>query len=243
VGDSVRDSVWDSVWDSVGDSVWDSVGASVWDSVRASVGASVYGQHESGWMSFYDYFRDACGLTEQTGNLSGLMALSRSAGWALPHKKICWVSERPCLLCRNATGQLHSTDGPALEYPDGWQLWRINGVAVPEWLVMTPAEELNPLDFAKQDNAEVRREFVRKIGVERLCAKLGTTVLDRSADGMYELHLVPLGGATGEWPYLKMRNPSIGVYHMEAVERGCKTVADALRFRNGGEMTHLAPIS
>ena len=50
---------------------------------------------------------------------------------------------------------------------------------------------------------------------------------------MYELLEVDLKGQTGAWPYLKMRNPSIPVWHLEAVARECKTVADALTFRNG----------
>ena len=137
---------------------------------------------------------------------------------------------------------LHREDGPAV-VSDAEDLYFLNGVLVEPWLVETPADKLDPLLFAQQENAEVRREFVRKIGVERLCTKLGTQVLDRSDDGMYELHLVDLKGATGPWPYLKMRNPSIGVYHMEAVAKECRTVKAALAFRNGGEFQHLAPLT
>jgi hypothetical protein len=54
---------------------------------------------------------------------------------------------------------------------------------------------------------------------------------------------VDLKGTTGLWPYLKMRNPSIGVYHMEAVKKSCRTVHEALVFRNGGEFEHIAPLT
>ncbi len=43
-------------------------------------------------------------------------------------------------------------------------------------------------------------------------------------------------GATGKWPYLKMLNPSIGVWHMECVDRSCKTVKDAIKWRNQSEI-------
>jgi hypothetical protein len=72
-------------------SVRASVWASVWASVRASVRASVYGQHDAGWLAFYAFFREQCGLDEQTAKLAGLLALAKSAGWALPHRGICWV--------------------------------------------------------------------------------------------------------------------------------------------------------
>ena len=32
-------------------------------------------------------------------------------------------------------------------------------------------------------------------------------------------------------PYLKMKNPSIGTYHIEGIGLECKTVKDAIRFR------------
>src|SRR3990167_2872753 len=57
------------------------VGDSVWASVRASVGASGYGQHDAGWLSFYRYSHDVLGLTDQTAALGGLWEIAESAGW------------------------------------------------------------------------------------------------------------------------------------------------------------------
>ena len=249
VGASVWDSVRASVGASVGDSVRDSVRASVWDSVRDSVRASVrdsvrdsvYGQHDAAWLSFYDYFNQACNLTVQTEKLSGLIELAKNAGWTLPHLHICWVSERHSIVARNERGQLHSLTGPAVMYPDGWKIYALNGIRVSAELVETPAEELDPLLFAKEQNAEIRREILRKVGIDRLCAKLGTKVIDKVGD--YELHLVDLQGRTGLWPYLRMRNPSIDAWHMEAVAKECMTVQEALNWRNGGEFKHFAPLS
>lgn len=130
--------------------------------------------------------------------------------------------------------KLHCDGGPSVEYPDGTRCWSLNGIAVPQWLAETSADEIDCSEFAKLTNAEVRREFLRKVGVERFCEKVGSTVLDKQGD--YELHLIDLGGTTGKWPYLKMLNPSIGVWHMECVEKNCKTVEDALTFRNQSEI-------
>ena len=149
-----------------------------------------------------------------------------------------WVAKPQ--LHKRPDRSLHRSDGPAV-VSDAEDLYFLNGVLVESWLVETPAEQLDPARFATIENAEVRREFVRKVGIERICSKLGTKVLDKQGD--YELHLVPLGGATGDWPYLKMRNPSIDVWHMEAVARECRTVEQALRFRNGGKFRHIAPMS
>ena len=157
VRDSVRDSVGASVRASVGDSVRDSVGASVRDSVRASV----YGQHDAGWLAFHRYFYEQCGLRNETKKLAGLWELCQSAGWILPHKNICWVSERHSTLNRDDRGRLHSVDSPALAYPDGWALYYWHGIAVTEKIIMQP-ESITVEQIDTEENAEVRRVMVEQ---------------------------------------------------------------------------------
>ena len=249
VGDSVRDSVrdrvgasvWDSVRDSVRDSVWanvgDSVGASVRDSVRDSVGDSVwtsvgdsgYGQHDASWIAFYDFFRKVCLLESRTEELNGLTEITESAGWYLPHEHICWITERHRRVCRNSRGQLHSHDGMAVEYPDGWGVWAWNGVRVTEQIILTP-NTLTPEQIAKETNAQVRQIIVERIGIERVCQLFNARSIDKHGD--YELLVLDLGDGRKR-PYLKMRNPSIGVWHVEGVAPNVKTVQEALNFRNG----------
>ncbi|MGH2361004.1 MAG: DUF6745 domain-containing protein, partial [bacterium] len=192
-------------------------------------------------------FRDVLGL-KLAGNLwqrdRDYADAQSSACWWWPGKDFIAVSDRPHRIKvrrdANNVNILHDETGPAIAW-EGYPMYFLNGVLVPAWLVETTADQLDALAFAKIENAEIRREFIRKIGVERLCAKLGTKVMDKQGD--YELHLVDLHGETGAWPYLKMRNPSIGVYHMEAVSKECKTVEQALNFRNGGPLRHLAPLT
>ena len=240
VRDSVRDSVWDSVWTSVMASVMDSILDSVRDSVKASIRASIrasvwdsvwgsgFGQHDAAWLAVYDYFATVCGLIKQTEKLRGLWSVAKNAGWYLPYEHICWISERHNI-CRLKDNRIHCSDGPAIAYSDGWAIYGLNGVRVPQWLVETPANRIDPKKFAEIENAEVRREFVRKVGVERIAQKCGATLLDKRDD--YELLQIDLQGSTGKWPYLKMLNPSIGVWHLECVDKACRTVQQALNFR------------
>jgi hypothetical protein len=173
---SVRASVWASVWDSVGasvgDSVWDSVGDSVWDSVGDSVGESCYGQHDASWLAFYAYFSEVCGLTEQTRKLAGLWELAKSAGWCLPYQNICWVSERHNILHRDERGRLHSTDSATLAYPDGWSIYAIHGVRVPEDVIMSP-HALTAHRITEEKNTEVRRVMLDRFGTSRYLIEIG----------------------------------------------------------------------
>ncbi len=184
VGASVRDSVWasvrGSVWDGVLDSVWANVWASVrasvrdsvWASVRDSVGASVYGQHDASWLGFYDFFADVLALKNETAKLSGLMALSHSAGWALPHKNICWISERHHILARDSRGRLHSIVGPACAFPDGWAIYAVHGIRVPAYVVERP-QEITVAKIASETNIEVRRVMIERYGEARYIVDSG----------------------------------------------------------------------
>jgi len=131
----------------------------------------------------------------------------------IPYKGIAFISEKPIAI-HWKNQRLHNEKGLAVEYSDGYGLYSLNGVRVPKEIVMTPAEQLDPTLILKEKNAEVRREIVRKIGVERVCQKLGAKVIDKEGD--YELLNLDLGENRIR-PYLKMKNPSIGVYHIEGV--------------------------
>jgi hypothetical protein len=116
----------------------------------------------------------------------------------------------------------------AIQYPDGWGLYVLNGVVLDEHIVMTPASKLDPKILLSETNVEKRREIVRKIGIEIVQEKLGSKVIDTLDN--YELITITFGDKV-ERPYLKMKNPSIGVYHVEGVPPGVKTVLEALHSR------------
>ena len=157
------------------------LGNSVGESVRASVWDSVYGQHEAGWLSFYSFFREAVSLTSKTDNLDGLFQLAMSAGWAIPHANICWVSERHHILSRNDRGLLHSIVGPAVAYPDGWKIYAVNGIRVKEtWITHT--SELTASDVFKEQNAEVRRAGCELIGWDRVLSGIDARLIDDDGD-------------------------------------------------------------
>src|ERR1700722_5397463 len=78
------------------------------ESANSSVNQSGYGQHDANWLAFYDFFSEVCDLKNETAKLSGLMKVAKSAGWFIPHEKICWISERPVHLSKDPEGRLHN---------------------------------------------------------------------------------------------------------------------------------------
>jgi hypothetical protein len=184
---------------------------------------------------FYDFCR-RIGV-RYTGDENALLDVwlteARTCHWWWPYKGLVIASERPTTLHVDADGRLHSDHGLALGYRDGWGVYALHGVRVPDWLVLTPAHDLDPQRLLKEENVEVRREFVRKVGIERVCGALNATVTDRAGD--YELLLLDLRDGRRR-PYLKMKNPSIGVYHLEGVHPTCETVQQALNWRAYGRI-------
>ncbi len=65
-----------------------------------------------------------------------------------------------------------------MEFPDRWRIFALNGVRVPRELAVTPARKLDTRLVLKERNTEVRREIVRKIGMERIAMALGAVTLD-----------------------------------------------------------------
>jgi hypothetical protein len=156
-----------------------------------------------------------------------------------PLPDVCIVSKLPTVIHRNETGQLHCESGEAVTYGD-WGFYALNGVAVPEYLVKTHSGNLSLDWYLEQDNADVKAEFVRKYGVERMLA-LGTKVdsyenYDKEwwTKSEYELwDMQVLFPNLDYQPYLKMLNQTTGVWHVEAVSPACRTIREALSERFG----------
>ena len=153
--------------------------------------------------------------------------------WWTP-KTLYWVAKPTVHTEPTGNGpRPHRTDGPALEC-DVEDLYFLHGVLVDQAIVETAPEDMGrdwlAQHFVRERNVEVRREILRKLGAALFVERMGGKVLDREGE-VYELLAVNLAGRTVAAKYLKMRNPSIGCWHVEGVPDDCKTVAEALHSR------------
>lgn len=206
VWSSSEDSAKNSIEDSVKISVWNSIGASakksILESVKASVWDSAYGQYDANWLSLYDYFKEVCGLEHQVKKLSGIFKISKNAGWWLPHEKICWVSERPCLIKQDSRWNLHNYDGPALTYPDGWSIYAFHGVHVPEKYALTSSDEINIDEVLKEPSSEVRMAVLGKTGLSKALGKIDHQLIDsKNNNDLIEFNIEnePVRGLVVRW--------------------------------------------
>jgi len=242
VGEQVGDQVWEQVGEQVGDQVWEQVGEQVGDQVRAQVRAQAFGSHDSSWLSLYECFGVVCGL-QVVDRLSGLIGLAKHCGWWAPYSTVCFLQDRPAKI-HLVDGRLHCDGGPSISYRDGFCVYSLNGVRVPDWLAIQRSGEIDPTRITEIKNAEIRREFVRKVGLERIRHKLEAELLDEKKvvlqtlyddawECTYRLEELHFGEGVRR-RVLIMPNASLeGVTHVEYVPMECDTVEQAMNFRIG----------
>lgn len=201
--------------------------SSLWGMLKYSLESSM----RTSFVSFSDFiFWDIYRMAYNEGDFFKYLAEACKAGlgFAVITDEVFYAVPFP-VYSLNKDGRLHKDLGPAVVWADGTREYYFNGVRIFKKLAETPAEQLDPRSILTERNAEVRREIVRKIGIERICYMLHAKVVDRK--GNYELLLLELNDGRTR-PYLKMKNPSIGVYHIEGVPLGIQTVEQALSWRN-----------
>jgi hypothetical protein len=191
-----------------------------------------FGNNYCNWAAYYGFYHDVFGFKPLNEKLFHVLkAVTVDLHWFLPFDDLCVISDFPEEICLNM-GRFHKDGGPAVRYRDGFSAWALNGVRVTRKIAETPAEDLDSHMILRPMNNDVRREIVRKIGIERICRDFKAKTIDR--EGNYELLLLDVA-RWSRLPYLKMINPSIGVYHIEGVPPDITSVKQALVWRNQSE--------
>ena len=76
-----------------------------------------YGQHEAGWLGFYDVW-DEFGV--DVSKIHPLSNLAQCCGWVWFFENFAVCTERPSHILTDEEGRPHSLDKPAILYPARW---------------------------------------------------------------------------------------------------------------------------
>ncbi len=149
---------------------------------------------------------------------------------------VYWIAEKEIIcICRPVLTlkgeRLHNENGPAVEWSNKEKYYFLNGVQVSENIVTTKAEELDPLLLIKEQNAEVRREIIRKVGVSRLLQKLNAQKLDSWRE--YELYNID-NIDIEPVHILKMTCPSTKIFYSLRIPPEIKKAYEAITWINNG---------
>ena len=190
--DAVWDAVGDAVWGAVEDAVWDAVGDAVVDAVVGSWWRYLGGSWWLSWQAYTSFFRDVCGLQlpdDLWDRDQSYAAAQSSAGWWWPHSHFVIVSDHPSEIHTERVGpdgrnshRLHNDNGPSISFRDGWALYHVHGVRVPEYVVAHP-ERITVLAIESEANAEVRRVMMSRYGEARYIQDCGAQCIHRDEYG------------------------------------------------------------
>ena len=207
--------------------------------------------------SFYDFMFTEVGIEVDAELMRKYKIWERTSKlWAIyPLDTLTVVCRRPVSVKLNENDVMHCDGGPALEFKGrgDFKIFALNGVRVPEYLAVTPSHEIDLKKYNDENNADVKAEFVKKVGIERMLhlgKKVDTFENYDQEDhpwwwsSEYELwdmkYLFP---SLDYAPYLKMKNQTTGVWHVEGCNPKCRTLRDAVKDRFGGRDLKIVKIA
>lgn len=149
----------------------------------------IYGCHEAGWLSFYDYVHEVLEI-ECVKPLQGLIELAKCCGWWAPYDDFIIFQDRPSEIHLDANGRTHHETGPAILYRDGFGVFVWHGVHVPKFVVTNP-EQISPHAIREEKNAEIRRVMLERYGFKRyLEGSLDVEFVSRDEFGELYKHIL-----------------------------------------------------
>lgn len=193
---SLEGSLWTLLGDTLGTTIRNSLKTSLEDSLRILLKDSLvthrhtywWGQQDAHWIAYYLWCAEIGAVYDPDASrrLALHADVARSCMWWWPYRGLCVVSERPSVVKMDDQGRIHAEDGPAVAFRDGWSVWAWHGVRVPQRVIEQP-ETLTVTKALAEQNAEVRRVMMTRIGPERIAAEGGMTVVDEIDDDAVEV--------------------------------------------------------
>ena len=189
----------------------------------------------SGYYSFYNYCNEVLHINYKSQQKWDCYLKLSNCGLIYPFEDFVVISEKPTSIkIKNMV--LHSDNSPSIEYADGFKVYSLNGIQVPEWLVMTPAEKIDPKLALEEKNADVQREIIRKIGYERMLNACNAQTIDKwdcpKTQLHYELKRMKFGAV--DRLYMCYEHASIpGVFYAKPVPPETKNCVQGRGFQTG----------
>ena len=142
----------------------------------------IYGCHEASWLSYYEYFKDVCGI-QNCAKLDGLTEYAKHAGWASVYEDVVVIQDRPEHILFDDQDRVHSETDAAIKYRDGTGVYMWHGVRVPaEWI--TNKSELSAKTALTWKNIEQRRAACEIVGWAQVLRELDAKTIDVDDDPM-----------------------------------------------------------
>jgi hypothetical protein len=121
----------------------------------------------SGWPCHLSFYRCVVGVTDE--DTTGWPFYEEAAvhgGPRIMAPGFAMVCDRPEFIAVDAGDRLHAVGRSAIRWRDGFELFRLHGVPVPERIITKP-ETITLEEINNEKNAEVRRAMLSLYGMDR----------------------------------------------------------------------------
>ncbi len=135
------------------------------------------------WLCSYEsFFTEVCGIKlndDITEKANAYRIACKNAGWSLLYEDFAIVCDRPEFI-KMEDGRLHSADGYAIKWRDGYGLAFWRGTRIPdEWML---GQKPTAAELLKWENIEQRRAGFEIIGWSSLLSELDAKVIDQHSN-------------------------------------------------------------
>jgi len=122
--------------------------------------------------------------TEQLKEGSLELELAESCGWVWDFGRYVFIAERPVEINyienERFEFRLHSNNRPAIRWSDNFSIYAINGILVPEFVVMRP-QRITRYAITNETNQEVRRIMIDRYKLREPISGIAAYLLDSHA--------------------------------------------------------------
>lgn len=231
IWDNIWANIWDNIWDNIRDNIRDNIGANIgvnirdniWDNIRVNIGDNIWACYyvnwsDLGWVAFCDFFRKNsfpknCFANIEAWERFDAFATGMKSGVyeIYTYEKVCFVVRPPVKIVKNENLRLHNTNGPAVVFADGVELFAINGRILPDW-IWKKRDEITKDQILEERNAEIRAAIYAVLGQKRVFDLIGAKEVCRK-------------DANGETYILYRTKEKIGEKHWQWVGVTCPSTA------------------
>ena len=193
LGDQLRDQLRDQLWGQLRGQLWDQLGGQLrgqlWDQLgdqlRGQLRDQLNGAIASGWwLTDYEFWLHIAQISGITPPDEATLSLARQAAdmltptMIIPLRGVCIAVDQHTALHRDNRNRLHCTDGAAWAWADGTQIYALDGIRVPEWVVRRPDPKRIISD--ELPNTEQRRVAMAHYGWDRAVDDLNLKIIEAS---------------------------------------------------------------
>ena len=172
---NLGDNLWDNLRDNLGVNLWDNL----WDNLRDKkieyTQTYLWGALNAYWIAYYIFphiVLRPMHTDDQMAVLNEWATIAKNSFWLYPFDGICFVCDRPNEYHFDEQWRLHNPSGPVVRFSDGYSLYAVHGVMLPDWVIEHP-EQITVDKIRDEQNAEVRRVMIDQYGQARYLSDSG----------------------------------------------------------------------